>query len=117
MPTYLISGITQPVIVDSNNCNNGSYCKDTSRFFSKLATKLKDMATAINARIEDIKSQMCNKAGNGIFLASIDVPQMTLGIRYEYVEYIKRYGPPENGIFDETLLEGLRQEMGITNTI
>ncbi len=117
MPTYLISGITQPVIVDSNNCNNSSYCKDTSRFFSKLATKLKDMATAINARIEDIRSQMCNKSGSGVYLASIDVPQMTLGVRYEYIEYIKRYGPPEDGIFDEALLEGLRRELGISSDI
>jgi hypothetical protein len=113
MPTYIVSNTFNNILSGANGCSNAVVCRDTTRFFDKLATKLKDMAEAVNKRIEEIKeSAKCQKA-EGFILASIDVPQMTLDIKYEYVEYIKRYGPPENGIFDETKLAALRVELGL----
>jgi hypothetical protein len=39
---------------------------------------------------------------------------MALGIKYEYVEYIKQYGPPPDGIFNEEKLAAIRIELGIS---
>ena len=99
----------------NGGCCGDSYCKDSSRFFSSLATKLLEMTTAITKRIDDIKKNCGNShgAGKGFLLASIDAPQMTLGVKYEYIEYIKRYGPPTDGKFDETKLQLLREELGM----
>ena len=106
-----------PVYIKSNtNCGisgDNNYCRDTSKFFSELSTKLLDMAMAINDRIEKIKSQVCSTE-RGVIIAAIDTPNMMLGVRYEYVEYIKRYGPPQEGKFDENLLQSLRVELGLT---
>ena len=55
MPIYLVSGSNSY----NNNCNGeSSYCRDTSSFFNKLATKLMDMAVTINKRIEKIPLQI-----------------------------------------------------------
>ena len=108
MPHYLLSG-------NNNNCGSEtSYCRDTSSFFSKLATKLMDMATTINKRIEKIQSEVKCSSGGGVLLASIDAPVMMLAIKQEYMEYIRRYGPPDGGKFDEEKLKILRTELGIT---
>lgn len=95
-------------------CCTNTFSKDSSKFFSNLATKLLEMTTAINNRIDDIKKNCKNSSSNGILLASIEAPQMTLGVKYEYIEYIKRFGPPTNGIFDENKLQALRTELGIS---
>ncbi len=90
-----------------------SFSRDSSKFFSNLATKLLEMTTAINTRIEDIKKNCGGQRGQGVFLASIEVPKMTLGVKYEYIEYIRRFGPPTDGKFDESKLNDLRIELGI----
>lgn len=92
-----------------------NYCRDTSLFFSKLAQKLLDMSIAIDKRIEKIKSEAYCKPGEGVFLASIEAPVMTVAIKYEFIEYIKQYGPPVDGKFDEEKLQLIREELGITN--
>lgn len=110
MPVYLVSNNC-----NNNNCNNEkSFCRDTSSFFSKLATKLMDMAVTINKRIEKIKSEVKSSSGGGVLLASIETPVMMLGIKVEYMEYIRRYGPPEGGKFDEGKLEIIKNELGIS---
>jgi hypothetical protein len=74
-----------------------------------------EMTTAITKRIDDIKANCKGGGGaSGFLLASIEAPQMTIGVKYEYIEYIKRYGPPPDGKFDETKLQQLRAELGIT---
>lgn len=109
MPRYLISS--------KGNCSKtNDYCKDNIRFFSILATKLKDMAISINDRMEEIKTKVCETVPGGIFFASVDVPEMTLGVKYEYIEYITRYGPPDDGIFDPDKLISIRTELGITES-
>ena len=108
MPTYIIYN------TNNNNCNTNNYCRDTSLFFSKLSSKLLDMAMAINKRIESIESKVCSNE-RGVLLASIETPVMTLGIKIEYLEYVKRYGPPEGGRFDNDKLQLIKDELGITS--
>ena len=116
MPSYITKilngGICQPLPQQSGNCS--SFSRDSSNFFSSLATKLLEMATAVNKRINDIK-QNCGSGSrqSGFMLASIEAPVMTVGVKYEYIEYIKRFGPPTEGKFDETKLKQLRTELGI----
>lgn len=112
MPVYIVSPTNTLV-------NTGSTCKDTVRFFGTLATKLLDMAESIQQKMESLKHQVCAPS-RGFLLAEIEAPRMILGVKYEYIEYIKRFGPPDNGIFDEERLKALREELGIdlnANTI
>lgn len=88
-------------------------CKDTTRFFSNLADKLQAMAISINDRINRIKEDSCKTIPGATVFASVDLPTMVIGVKYEYIEYIKRYGPPNDGVFNEEKLELLRQELGI----
>jgi hypothetical protein len=104
------------------SATNGGICCDNSLdrnsavFFNKLALKLMDMSQAIEKRIKEI-SEKCVVPQKGFLLASIETPQMVLGVKYEYVEYVKRYGPPLKGKFDEELLKEIRIELGISNNI
>ena len=93
---------------------NDTSCRDTS-FFSKLASKILCMSETINERINIIKSQVCTTSSSGVLLASIEAPVMAIGIKYEYMEYIRQYGPPCEGKFDEVKLTKIRKELGITN--
>ena len=110
MPNYIVSGTKVP-----NCCEEKTdYCKDSARFLNKLAIKLLDMAEAINTKIEKIKEECVNTSGQrGIIMAQIDVKPVELTIKYEYIEYIKRYGPPIKGIFEEQKLEQIRTDLGI----
>lgn len=87
-------------------------CKDTTRFFWNLSQKLLDMAEAIDKKIYDLENKVCSD-GRGIFFAKIDAPKQAVGVKMEYLEYIKRYGPPTDGIFDPVKLEALRVELGL----
>ncbi len=91
--------------------NQISVCKDTTRFFWNLSQKLLDMAEAIDKKIYDLQNKVCSN-GSGILFAKIDAPKQMVGIKVEYMEYIKRYGPPTDGIFDPVKLEELRIELG-----
>jgi hypothetical protein len=76
------------------------------------------MTQAIDKKIEDIKER-CKRNNNnkqtGFLFASIETPTLAIGVKYEYIEYITRYGPPKDGVFDEKILEALRIELGISN--
>jgi hypothetical protein len=100
-----------------NPCNNNNdYCKDNVRFFSLLAIKLKNMAISINNRINELKNNSCKTYSKAFIFAAVDVPKMTIGVKQEYIIYITRYGPPDNGIFDPDKLELLRAELGINDS-
>jgi hypothetical protein len=87
--------------------------RDTALFLDILADNLLSMSRAIDVRINELTNKACNTTANGFVLASIETPSMLLGIKYEYVEYIKRFGPPIKGKFDENLLESLRKELNM----
>jgi hypothetical protein len=105
MPRYIEGSVVK-------SCNQPSLCKDTTRFFWNLSQKLLDMAEAIDKKIYDLQNKVCAPGGGGILFAKIDAPKQTVGVKVEYMEYLKRYGPPEDGIFDPVKLEQLRIELG-----
>ena len=105
-----------PNYIRSVNKNlNDINSRDTIVFFSKLASKLLIMSETISQRMEEMKKNMCHKSERGVLLASIEAPVMTIAIKYEYIEYIKEYGPPTEGKFDEVKLTNIRNKLGITN--
>lgn len=73
------------------------------------------MAITINKRIEKIQSEVKCSSGGGVLLASIEAPVMMLAIKVEFMEYIRRHGPPEGGKFDDGKLKIIMKELGITN--
>jgi hypothetical protein len=121
MPQYIVgksygsksSCGSKTLTSSSSSSVTGNACKETVRFFGKLATKLLEMSEAIDKRIQKIKSESCPKPQRGVIMAEIDAPVMTIGVKYEYVEYIRRHGPPVNGIFDEAKLNVIRIELGM----
>lgn len=114
MPKYLV----KPSINSVTCCPPTSQSVDRNgiNFLYLLADKLVQMSTTLEKRIKDIQEKACNRAQDGILLVSIDAPQMVVGVKYEYIEYIKRYGPPCDGKFDEKILVELRRELGIPET-
>jgi hypothetical protein len=96
-------------------CVDNSIDRNSALFFTNLANKLLQMSKTIEEKIEEIKRD-CNKpapGGRGFIFASIDTPVMSIAVSQEYIEYIKRYGPPPNGKFVPLKLHLLRIELGI----
>lgn len=115
MPSYLVSGN----IKSSNTtgcCCDSSIDSNSAIFFNNLASKILDMSKAIEKKMDDLSKQVCTQAV-GFSLVKIDTPSMLLGVKYEYMEYIKRYGPPDSGQFDEVLLEKIRNDLGVKNEV
>lgn len=109
MPRYIVC--RQSV----NGCCDTTIDRNSAVFFNNLATKLLDMSKAIQTKMDDLANKVCHPTeSRGFVLVSIDTPQMLLGVKYEYIEYIKRYGPPSRGKFDERLLDELRKELNIS---
>jgi hypothetical protein len=106
MPSY----ITRNSVAVINNTDS---CQSSISFFSKLSEKMLDMVNTLKKQFEECKENARPIQAKGFFLASVETPQMVIGVKIEYLEYIKRYGPPSNGLFDETLLQRLRTELGI----
>lgn len=109
MPRFLITNMSA---TNGGCCCDNSIDRNSAVFFNKLALKLMDMTQSIEKRIDEI-SKRCVGPQKGFLLVSIETPAMNLGVKYEYVEYVKRYGPPPKGKFDEALLEAIRIELGI----
>ena len=113
MPTYLVKNSSQNCIQTcAQDC---SIDRNSALFFNNLATKLLEMTQTIENRITELQNRPCSTESRGVFFASIETPPMILGVRYEFIEYIKRYGPPPEGKFDEGKLNSLRIELGISN--
>ncbi len=115
MPRYIVSAQTQ----SSGNSSGGGRdccCPSTTRFFQNITDKLLKMTKSLKTQFEELKKQACNVTkARGAILAEVDAPVMTIGVKMEYIEYIRRFGPPDNGVFDPCKLEELRCELGIEN--
>jgi hypothetical protein len=115
MPSYIV--VAGRGGYDGNPCcKDNSVDRNSAIFFNNLANKLLEMSKAIDARMAELSNRVCEPASKGFLLASIETPQMVLGVSYEYIEYIKRYGPPVNGKFDQEKLVLLRAELGISQS-
>ncbi len=84
-------------------------------FFETLSDKLVCMVTSLKEQFDECHAAAVPQYEAGVVLVEIDVPKQSLGIKMEYIEYIKRYGPPTDGKFCEEKLKCLRIEMGIDN--
>ena len=105
------------VLSSSSACSMGMVCKDTiTSFYGTLATKLLTMAESINTKIEYLKNNSGIIQSRGIVMAEIQVSKMVLGVKAEYLEYIRRYGPPVDGIFEPNRLDLIRSQLGISNS-
>lgn len=112
MPSY----ITKKASGGGGACcttNNTEACQSSISFFSKLSEKMLDMVNTLKKQFQECKDNAKPNQVKGFFLASVETPKMVIGVKMEYLEYIKRYGPPSDGRFEETLLEKLRVELGI----
>jgi len=78
-----------------------------------MTDKLSAMVTSLKQQFEDLAENCGGQKAQGAILASTTVPPVVIGVRMEYLEYIKRYGPPLDGKFDEHRLHHLRHEMGL----
>lgn len=114
MPSYYVRSGNGVMV---GCCPEKTVDRCSAVFFNNLATKLLAMSESIQKRIEDLESRPCNQVSRGFLFASIETPKMALGVKYEYVEYIKRYGPPIKGKFDEDKLNIIREELGIENNV
>ena len=100
------------------NVNGGDFCNaicsaKSLDFFDTLSNKLVLVTESLKSQFEDLKKAAYGRIRNGAVLASIIAPSPPIGVKYEYVEYVKRYGPPTNCIFDQALLFAIRLELGI----
>lgn len=110
MPSYLLGGSSN----SSGCCTDNSLDRNSAIFFNNLATKLLDMSKAIQKRMDDLANKVCAPQQAGFLFANIETPPMLLGIKQEFMEYIKRYGPPTKGKFDPEKLSIIRAELGIS---
>lgn len=116
MPSYLLGGGTSGIGTGNGCCCvDNSLDRNSALFFNNLATKLLEMSETIERRMEELANRVPpTQQGGGVLFASIETPAMALGVKMEYVEYIKRYGPPTKGKFDPEKLAILRAELGIS---
>ena len=122
MPTYFqgslsglvgSAGLTNPYSLtstgsstDAGNC----CCPSSTKFLETLTNKLVDMTNSLKTQFSELVKPPVNTGGRGIFLATVDASQV-VQVRYEYLYYIRRYGPPVNGIFDPVYLDLIRAEI------
>jgi hypothetical protein len=78
-----------------------------------MSDKLLDMVKSLQEQFEELKKCQNTVMSKGAMLAEIETPEMVLGVGQEYLEYIKRHGPPCEGIFDKHLLAMIRAQLGI----
>lgn len=123
MPTYLLqSEISQLSNFGNFNANNTNCCapeacQSSLLFFNSLSGKMLDMVNTLKQQFAECAANANNTSNaKGFILAKIEAPRPVLGVKYEYIVYINRYGPPTDGIFDPVLLQQIRTELGITDT-
>lgn len=88
-------------------------CPSTTTFLSTLVDKLYTMASRLKDQFDALEAKTQRTPQRGIIFAEIDT-SVGVSIKYEYVIYIEKYGPPIDGIFDETLLAQIRAEMAVS---
>ena len=94
----------------SGNCCTG---ESSVVFFAKMSDKLLDMVKSLQEQFEELKKCQNSTLAKGAMLAEIETPHMVLGVGREYLEYVKRHGPPCGGVFDKNLLNIIRAQLGI----
>lgn len=110
MPYFIAKNST---LYNSRVCSTS--CPSAKKFLYNLADKLTTMTKSIDAQIKKIihDCETGKEKAQGAVLTDIDTPKYTIVVKEEYLIYIRRYGPPENGIFNEDYLNIIRRELNI----
>lgn len=109
---FSLGGTTASPSTDGGSC----CCPSSTKFLETLTDKLIDMAAALQKRITELESRPPPGTTRGVIFADISVGSHA-SVKYEYVIYIQRYGPPINGIFDPIYLDLLRAELAASTII
>ena len=114
--TGIANTVISNIIASGVDIQNGDLCSafysaKSIAFFDNLAGKLLVMTQSLKEQFNDLKTIAYKNIASGPFLASIEVTPPPIGVKYEYIEYINRYGPPANGVFDPAILASLRVEL------
>jgi hypothetical protein len=120
--TSIAQKVLSNIVASGIDIQNGDLCSayysaKSIPFFDTLAGKLLVMVQSLKEQFQELKTIAYKNVASGPFLASIEVTPPPIGVKYEYIEYINRYGPPADGIFDPVILNSLRIELGITTTV
>lgn len=97
---------------DQNNSDSNCCCPSTTKFFEDLVDKLEEMTKSLKQQFYELST--VNNDGRGLILAEAEVKMPKIVVNQIYFIYVQRFGPPIEGKFDETLLDQLRAELGIT---
>lgn len=121
MPTYfsgsLASQLSSAGLQNPYSLNNGGggsggncCCPSSTKFLETLTEKLIEMTESIKTQIEELENKVpsCHR---GLRLTELIVPVPHIYVKQEFLIYIKRYGPPTNGIFDPIYLDLIRAEL------
>lgn len=113
MPRFINKNIAtlNGSVVSGSDLYPALYSAKSVQFFSTLSDKLVSMTESLKAQFNALRIEALGRSAEGAIFASITAPKLTLGVKYEYIEYINRYGPPADGKFDAGLLATIRQEM------
>lgn len=117
MPWYLTRG--RRVIPSGNAIGNMDnmcdvYCNTKFiEFIDKITDKLYDVVDKVKNDMNKLECAANGRVSNGAILAEITPPKQTVGVKQEYLIYIQRYGPPKDGIFDESKLNAIKLELSI----
>ena len=101
-----------PTVAASSSPNSANCCCPSSTLFlESLTNKLIAMTTSLKQQFIDLKNNQKESTGpRAPRLVEIQV-KTNISVKYEYIIYLKRYGPPVNGIFDPVYLSLIRAEL------
>lgn len=119
MPRFINKNIAtlNGSVVSGSDLYPALYSAKSVEFFSTLSDKLVLMTESLKVQFDTLRLEALARSSDGPIFASITAPKMTLGVKQEYIEYINRYGPPADGIFDPAILETIKQELLISGAI
>lgn len=113
MPRYIEYGRCNTE-KSSGCCSKSASEYETSvNFFSQMSEKLTAMVSTVKTQFDDYRAQIDKFTTPKGIVSKVDTPGLVLGVGQEYLEYIKRFGPPPNGVWDPAKIAQLRIELGI----
>ena len=112
MPRFINKNIaTMNGVISGSDLYPALYSDKSVQFFSTLSEQLVTMTEALKLQFENLRLEALARCADGPIMADVTAPKLNLGIKFEYIQYINKYGPPPNGQFDPVILEQVRQEL------
>lgn len=78
---------------------------------SFLLSVIQQLQPVISTLIPFVREENA-KNSQAVFLGKADVKVPVVNPKQEYFIYVQRFGPPLQGVFDETALNKIREELG-----